>query len=91
MEGASLTITEGHTEQYMLSRWIVPSATLRPTGTTYTVDIDSGNDAVFSAEHILAGMGIADDLILITGEGEGEANLSIESYFPATVIFYKRL
>lgn len=78
-EGTSLTITEGHTAQYMLNRWIVPSATLRPASAIpYTVDIDSGNDNVFTAEHVVASAGIADDLILITGEGEGEANLSIE-------------
>lgn len=76
-EGDSLTITDGHTAQYKLSRWIVPSV-LRASATTYTVDIDSGNDAVFSAVHVVAGAGIADDLILITGEGEGEANLNIE-------------
>ena len=76
-EGDSLTLTDGHTAQYMLSRWIVPS-TLRPAETTYTVDVDSSNDAVFEAEHIFAGMGISDDIILITGEGEGEANLNIE-------------
>lgn len=79
-------ITAGHTRQYMLSRWIEPSV-LRlqePEGTdvspapTYTIDIDSGNDAVFEAEHILAADGITDDLILITGVGEGQANLNIE-------------
>ncbi|MYC24514.1 MAG: cadherin repeat domain-containing protein [Gammaproteobacteria bacterium] len=71
-------LTAGHTRQYLLNRWIVPSSDLRPTGTTYTVDVDSGNDAVFTAEHILAGTGIADDLIIVKGVGEGEANLSIE-------------
>lgn len=72
-------LTAGHTRQYMLSRWIMPSSTLRPTSAApYTVDIDSGNDAVFTAEHVLAGMGITDDVILIKGVGEGEANLSIE-------------
>ena len=78
LEDSLEPLTAGHTRQYMLSRWIEPSATLRPTGTTYTVDIDSGNDSVFTAEHILAGTGITDDLIIIKGVGEGEANLSIE-------------
>lgn len=77
LEDSLEPLTAGHTRQYMLNRWIVPS-TLRPADTTYTVDIDSGNDAVFTAEHILAGTGIADDLIIIKGVGEGEANLSIE-------------
>lgn len=85
-EDSLKAITAGHTRQYMLSRWIDPSD-LRleePAGTpvspapTYTIDIDSGNDAVFEAEHIVAGDGIDDDLIIITGVGEGEANLNIE-------------
>ena len=77
LEDSLEPLTAGHTRQYNLSRWIEPS-TLRPTDTTYTVDIDSGNDAVFSVIHVLAGTGIADDLMIITGEGEGEANLNIE-------------
>lgn len=85
-EDSLKAITAGHTRQYMLMRWIEPSI-LRlqePEGTnvtpapSYTIDIDSGNDAVFEAEHIVAGDGIADDLIIITGVGEGEANLNIE-------------
>ncbi len=77
LEDSLEPLTAGHTRQYNLNRWIVPS-TLRPAATTYTVDIDSGNDAVFTAEHILAGTGIADDLIIIKGVGEGEANLIVE-------------
>ena len=51
-EGESLSITEGHTEQYELSRWIVPSS-LRPAGAApYTIDIDSSNDNIFTAEHV---------------------------------------
>ena len=72
-----LRISEGHSEQYSLSEWLEPSS-LRPATTTYTVDIDSGNDAVFTADHILVGTGIADDIIIIEGEGEGEANLIIQ-------------
>ena len=78
-------ITAGHTRQYTLERWIEPSelrleepAGTPVTGTQYTIDIDSSSDAVFEAEHILAGTGIDDDLIIITGVGEGEAYLNIE-------------
>ncbi|MXZ56786.1 MAG: hypothetical protein F4Z14_11560 [Gammaproteobacteria bacterium] len=85
-EGEKLSVQEGKTLQINLNRWIVfalasdGSTPLRPTADIADpeIDIDSGNDNVFTAEHILVGTGIADDLIIITGKGEGEANLSVE-------------
>ena len=76
--GDKLTVSEGHTADFRLDTWIVPS-TDRDNTTTYTVSAQSSKPSVFTARHITDNDDdLSDDLIQIEGVKEGEATLNIE-------------